>query len=180
MSEVELARVGPDKVLALDLFASDDECNALTTWTEANLAQPFFSSACGRLSTRFAVGKVGFPPEAYEIQSRIVDVLGLAGVRYAPFADGIYSGYSRNGKEYAYVAHRDPVYVDGTYTLHCNLVTTHSLGGAVVMDGKSVVQMTRGRLVAYPVSEIEHEVLPAEENLPRNLWVFGFCVPKKG
>lgn len=170
---------GQNEALVLDGFVSEAECDALTAWTEANLSMPFFSSACGRTSTRFATGDVGFPSEAYEVQSRIITALGLSGVRRAPFIDGIYSGYSRNGREYAYTMHRDPVYFEGTYTLHCNVVTTSSPGGEVLMEGKPSVEMIKGRLVAYPVSEIAHEVLPARSDAPRNLWVFGFCVPKE-
>lgn len=171
--------LGQNDTLVLDNFASEAECDVLTAWTEANLSMPFFGSACGRTSTRFAIGNVGFPPEAYEVQSRIINSLGLSEVRLAPFVDGIYCGYSRNGNEYAYAMHRDPVYFKGTYTLHCNVVTTNSPGGEVLMEGKPSVEMIKGRLVCYPVSEIAHEVLSARSDAPRNLWVFGFCIPKQ-
>jgi hypothetical protein len=170
--------IGPNKVVVIDDFVSEAECEALTAWTEANLNKPFFGAACGRKSTRFAKTEVNFPPEAYEVQSRIIAAFGLSGVQHAPFVDGIYSGYSRNGKEYAYSMHRDPVYLEGTYTLHCNVVTTSSSGGEVMMENKPTTDMVRGRLVAYPVSEISHQVLPAKTEAPRNLWVFGFCVSK--
>jgi hypothetical protein len=172
-----IGAVSQNKVLVLDGFVSDAECDALTAWTEANLSQPFFGTVCGRTSTRFATGKVRYPSEAYEVQYRIINKLGLSEVRRAPFVDGIYSGYSRNGREYGYATHRDPVYLEGTYTLHCNVVTTNSPGGEVLLEQSSIIEMTRGRLVVYPVSEIAHQVLPANGNAPRNLWVFGFCVP---
>lgn len=172
--------LGQNEVFVLDSFVSEAECDALTAWTQANLSQPFFGPACGRTSTRFATGDVGFPAEAYEVQSRIINALGLSEVLRAPFVDGIYSGYSRNGREYAYAAHRDPIYYDGTYTLHCNIVSTDSPGGAVKIENHGTFDMKKGRLIAYPVSELLHEVLAAESDAVRNLWVFGFCPRKPG
>lgn len=167
---------GPDTVFVLDDFLSADECDTLADWTIANLQSGHFSNACGRVSTRFARQRVPFPDVAYEAQARLIRIMGLEGVAKAPFSDGVYSGYSRSVGEYYYAPHRDPVYIGGTYTLHCNVVTTDSLGGEVKIERHGTIEMRKGRLVAYPVSELMHEVNAAKADGPRNLWVFGFCV----
>ena len=178
MLDVVDSIVGANKICVIDGFASDAECAALANWTEQNFSQKFFRSVCGRISTRADRGKIPFPQEAYVIQNRVIEALGLSGVRLAPFVDGMYAGCSRNMREYRYEPHRDPTYFPGTYTLHCNIVVTDSPGGAVAIQNNGVVEMQKGRLVAYPVSELTHEVLEAKSEAPRNLWVFGFCVPR--
>lgn len=171
--------VSKNKVIVIENFISNEECNELTNWTLTHQMQPYFKPACGRTSTRFSYTGVPFPKTAYLIQEKIINTLNLQGINFAPFCDGFYSGLARNKDEVFYEMHKDPVYVDGTYTLHCNIVTTNSSGGAVYIKDHGVYEMTKGRLVAYPVSEVEHEVQPAKNDDVRNLWVFGFCIPKQ-
>lgn len=169
---------GEKIVFVRDDFLNAAECAELTQWTVNHLHMPFFVSVCGRVSTRSSKSAVPLPPIAYQIQRRVVELFGFEKAKKADFCDGIYSGYSRTAAEYDYESHRDPVYYDGTYTVHCNIVTTDSSGGAVRIENFGVVEMKKGRLVAYPVSELEHEVLQAKSSAPRNLWVFGFCIDK--
>ena len=169
---------GKNKVITIENFISNEDCTELTNWTLTHQMQPYFKPACGRTSTRPSSHGVPFPKKAYEVQEKIISTLNLAGVEFAPFCDGMYSGLARNQEEVFYQLHKDPVYVENTYTLHCNIVTTDSLGGAVYIKNHGVFEMKKGRLVAYPVSEVEHEVQPAKDAGVRNLWVFGFCVPK--
>jgi hypothetical protein len=116
---------------------------------------------------------------AFSVQSRLIKHLGLDSADKAPFPHGIYSGYS-DGKscDARYHAHRDPVYTPGTYTLHCNVVTTKTSGGAVSVAGHGTYKMNRGDILVFPVSELMHEVGAAKDE--RNLWVFGFCIKKEG
>lgn len=167
-----------DKVTTIENFISDEDCKQLTEWTLKHQMEPYFQPACGRSSTRLSSGEVPFPKKVYEIQKKVINALDLHGATFAPFFNGVYSGLARNENEVFYKLHKDPVYLDGTYTLHCNIVTTDSLGGAVYIKDHGVYEMKKGRLVAYPVSEVEHEVQPAKDAGVRNLWVFGFCVPR--
>lgn len=171
--------ISSNSVVMLDNFASVAECAELTQWTLKHHESEHFKPACGRISTRYSTVGVPFPVVAYDIQRRIIDLLRLQDATKAPFCDGIYSGFSRNQGEIFYPAHKDPVYVEGTYTLHCNIVTTDSDGGAVSIENHGSYEMIKGRLVAYPVSELLHEVSPGTTDCIRNLWVFGFCVPRK-
>lgn len=167
-----------NSVYIQDGFVSAHECDELFNWTIENAHEPWFMPIDnGRVSTRPYRGNIVYPPVAYAIQARIIGLLGLHGVQKAPFVDGIYSGLARNSREYAYRRHVDPIYVDGTYTLHCNVVVTESPGGDVLIDNIGIVEMVKGRLIVLPVSEIRHGVTCAKSDAPRNLWVFGFCVP---
>lgn len=170
---------GVDTVFIRDNFLSADECDILTSWTIANLQSGYFSKIhSGRLTTRFTKQKVPYPDMAYEAQARLIHIMGLEGVAKAPFSDGIVSGYAPSVNEYYYGPHMDPTYIPNTYTLHCNVVTTDSLGGEVQIEGHGTVEMRKGRLVAYPVSELSHEVNDAKAHGHRNVWVFGFCVER--
>ena len=171
--------VGLNLVTVIDNFISDEDCNQLTQWTLANYMSPYFQPACGRISTRHTKVGVPFPNKAYSVQEKIISTLNLHEALLAPFCDGMYSGLARNKDEVFYEMHRDPVYVDGTYTLHCNIVTTNSADGDVYIEENGVIAMKKGRLVAYPVSELNHEVKPSVADGIRNLWVFGFCVTKQ-
>lgn len=172
-------KITPNIVMEIDNFVSIDECNELTQWTLNNYESEYFKPACGRISTRFSTSDVPFPEVAYKVQRRIIEKLELQSAMYAPFCNGIYSGFSRNKNEIFYPEHKDPIYVEGTYTLHCNVVTTDSKGGEVMIENHGVYEMSKGRLVAYPVSELLHKVIPSNIDCVRNLWVFGFCIPRK-
>lgn len=166
-------------VQVFDDFATADECALLAQWTLDNRATPVFTSICGRRSTRNCREEVKYPETAYQIQQRIVALLGLEGAAKAPFWDGIYSGYTKEGDSCFYEKHKDPVYAPNTITLHCNIVVTDNKSGDVVVEEHGRIAMKRGRLVCYPVSELFHEVLPGADKGYRNLWVFGFCLERK-
>jgi len=164
-------------ILELPGFVTEQECEDLLSWTKSNLSNSIFLPACGRVSTREYRGDISYPEAAFSVQSRLIKHLGFDTVIKAPFPHGIYSGYS-DGKtcDAQYHAHRDPVYIPDTYTLHCNVVTTKTSGGSVTIDGYGTYEMNKGNILVFPVSELMHEVGSARDE--RNLWVFGFCIKK--
>ncbi len=174
-------QVSQSSVIVVDNFVSDDDCKELVDWALSNCKSRYFRKACGtnRLTTRGSQEEIPFPKVAYKVQQQIISKLGLQGQKLAKFYNGIYCGVSLTKEDVAYHAHKDPVYEQGSYTLHCNVVTTDTKGGDVWIDGHGVLPMNKGRLVSYPVSELLHEVSPGESDDVRNLWVFGFCIPRK-
>jgi hypothetical protein len=165
---------------ACENFITHYECEKLFEWTFSKYKNQElkYTKHCERHTTRFINEHIIFPSEAYTIQDRIEKKYNILSRYRTIFANGqgIYSGLAEPFKGH-YEKHKDPVYRKDTVTLHCNIVVTENLGGEVCINGE-LIEMKRGMLIVYPVSEVEHEVLPVRDNTFRNLWVFGYSVPK--
>jgi hypothetical protein len=173
-------------------FITEEEAEILSNWTLSNYEKPYFMNprmnndeVQTRFTTRHAHGrieeyqdfKVKYPKEVYNIQKRIFEYLNLTQNNVIPFpsfTDGIVTtiGFSPG----SCVSHKDPVYYQNTYTLHCNFCTqTPESGGITILDGKEY-SFEYKDMIMYVASHVEHKVTECVGNTPRVLWVFGFCI----
>jgi hypothetical protein len=129
-----------------------------------------------RLTTRFSNNHyINYPKTSYDIQNRIVNLLGLELCKKPPsFFDGIVNGIGFEGGSIC--SHVDPIYFEGTQTLHCNVVSQKSNTGGVTVIENVAYEIDEGDLLCYVVSKLKHEVTPTAGDKNRILWVFGFCV----
>jgi hypothetical protein len=71
--------------------------------------------------------------------------------------------------------HLDPVWHKGYTTLHCNVKLSDSLEGDIIIEN-DVVKIEKKDLWVYEVSKINHGSNLVKGNIPRTIWVFGFCI----
>lgn len=117
-----------------------------------------------------------YPEVVYQIQEKINNYLKLnEDVYLAPIGkDGISTNVTLPG---GYVAeHIDPVWVEGHFTIHCNLITQKPNDGAVTFIDGIPFDPDEGDMLIYSVSAHPHYVTAVEGCTPRVLWTFGFCV----
>ena len=72
--------------------------------------------------------------------------------------------------------HIDPIYYEGTNTLHCNVITQNCISGGVTIIEDAPFPVEEGDLLMYVVSKHQHRVTNIEGDRKRILWVFGFCI----
>jgi hypothetical protein len=181
-------------MLQLKNFASDAECAELAAWVTDNKEQACFYSAMmgGKaVVTRYTqkpelegtlkfdgfikYEHIAFPKASYDVQAKVVDTLGLDALNTPEFYDGMYAAYYPVGDSIC--VHTDPVWQEGTDTLHCNIVVqAPEQGGVLNIDGVDV-DAAEGDLTCYLVSKAKHSLSKIEGNKDRILWTFGFCVP---
>lgn len=137
-----------------------------------------YSPKCSRHTTRFSNEMISYPEVAYTVQKRIEKHFNISENYRTIFANnqGIYSGLSEPYGGY-YKSHTDPIYIEGTQTVHCNIVVTNNIGGEIELCDETI-EMKRGMLIAYPVSDLQHKVMNVRDNTFRNLWVFGYSIPR--
>lgn len=171
-------------------FLFEEEIDILNEWTRSNWKSPYFKDAHmdaqnprTRFTTRvenFQVAKdrgfvINYPKVCYNIQDRIKNFFNLHEcLTPQSFYDGIVNGigFSPGLIE----NHIDPVYYDGTNTLHCNAITQNCIsGGITIIEGKPF-PVEEGDLLMYVVSKHYHRVTNIKGDKTRILWVFGFCV----
>jgi hypothetical protein len=185
MKNTKLVKIEPN-------FISEEESKVLSNWTSSNYDQPYFMNPKmnnDKVQTRFTTRhahhriseyqdfKVKYPKEVYNIQKRIFKYLNLTLndiIPFPAFTDGIVTtfGFSPG----SCISHKDPIYYQNTYTLHCNFCTqTPESGGITILEGKEYPFKYRD-MIMYVASHVEHEVSECVGNTPRVLWIFGFCV----
>lgn len=171
-------------------FLFDDEIEILNNWTNKNWRNPYFKDANmdennpgSRFTTRMENDMIAnesefiinYPKECYNIQNRIKQFFNLYECPHPPsFYNGIVNGigFSPGLIE----EHIDPIYIEGTNTLHCNVITNNCIsGGITIIEGKEF-PVEEGDLLMYVVSKHLHKVTNIVGNANRILWVFGFCV----
>lgn len=171
-------------------FLFEEEIPVLNEWTINNWKNPYFKDAgmdennpFSRFTTRmetFEIAKesgfiIDYPKVCYNIQDRIKNFFGL---HDCPTPNSFYNGIV-NGIGFSpglIEEHIDPVYVPGTNTLHCNIITRNSFsGGVTIIEGKEF-PVEEGDLLMYIVSKHNHRVTNIEGSRERILWVFGFCI----
>lgn len=171
-------------------FLFDDEIIKLNQWTLDNWRNSYFKDAHmdalhpgSRFTTRMSndlVAKdtdvvINYPKECYNIRNRIKNFFNLHTYDHPPsFYNGIVNGigFSPGLIE----DHIDPVYIQGTNTLHCNVITQNSKSGGITIIEGVEYPVSEGDLLMYVVSKHNHRVTEIEGDRERILWVFGFCV----
>lgn len=160
-------------------FANSDQCNVLARWIAEHFHRPFFRDANmhgKRLTTRYSRDGFQFPKESYDLQASISSSVAEFDVRPAPFKDGMVASYAYPGD--TCYRHVDPVWHEGTITVHCNMVVSSPDSGGDVVIAGDVYEMPKGDLICYPVSHLPHEVRLVQGFNPRLMWVWGFCLPE--
>lgn len=173
-------------------FITEDEIKILNDWTLFNYKEPYFidpqmndDETQTRYTTRHAYFrskeyvnyKIKYPKECFDIQKRIFEYLELKKedtIPFPMFTDGIVTtlGFPPGGCR----KHKDPIYRENTYTLHCNFCTQNpESGGITILEGKKY-PFNQKDMIMYVPSHLEHEVEDCFGNIPRILWVFGFSI----
>lgn len=176
-------------------FLDHSSVKELTEWSLTNYKNEklFIDAHMGPadtvLSNRFATpitlssGEIiksddefSYPEIVYEIQEKINKFLRLTPDTYlAPIGkDGIATNITLPSGTVA--EHIDPAWVEGYYTIHCNLITQKPEAGAVTVIDGVPFDPTEGDMLVYAVSVHPHGVTAVEGTRPRVLWTFGFCI----
>lgn len=173
-------------------FASKEEIDVLNKWSLKNLkenphqymsANMDYDDPGSRVTTRLEneidhIDEevfIEYPKVAYNIQDRIRAKFNLWNQDHPPsFVDGIVNGIGiRDGYIFKHI---DPIYIPGTHTVHCNIISQKpDSGGVTIIEGKEY-DIDPGDLLCYAVSEVYHEVTTTRGSTNRIIWVFGFCV----
>ena len=156
-------------------FISTEECSTLSNWIIENKNNLFFKDAQmngRRLTTRYSDNFL-FPKLAYQIQNKIIKKLNLKNYHLANFKDGMVASYAKPG-DTCYI-HKDPVWIQNTTTLHCNIKLSNHEGGNPIIKNKKIY-LNKGDMWIYTVSDVEHGSDVVLGNTPRMLWVFGFSI----
>lgn len=179
------------KILAgtIKNFLFKEEIEVLNSWTLKNWTNEYFEDANMdpyNVGTRFTtrVGtyqnanelfSIDYPKTCYNVQNRIKNYFNLHNYQSPPsFYDGIVNGIGFSPGVIS--NHIDPVYIENTHTLHCNVITQNSKSGGITVIEDTPFFVENGDLLFYVVSKHHHEVTEIKGNIPRILWVFGFCI----
>jgi len=159
-------------------FLNKKECDVLSSWIIANKDNSFFKNAnMGgiRLTTRYSSDFI-FPKESYEVKEKIINKLKLKNFYLPDFKDGMVASYAEPGD--TCYNHKDPVWKKDRKTLHCNIKLSDSEGGNPIIKDKKI-NLKKGDMWIYPVSEVFHGSDLVTGTLPRTLWIFGFCITQE-
>lgn len=116
-----------------------------------------------------------YPDLVYEIQKRIILTFDFEDYGLSPVGkDGIITEISFPGGTVH--PHVDPVWFDGTYTVHCNLITQKPESGGVTFIEDEPWDVNDTDLLMYIVSKAEHKVNEIMGDRERVLWVFSFML----
>ena len=116
-----------------------------------------------------------YPSLVYEIQRSIILTFGLKDFGLSPVGkDGIITEISFNGGTVH--PHTDPVWFEGTHTVHCNLITQKPESGGVTYIQGEPWDVNETDLLTYIVSSAEHSVDKVVGDKHRILWVFSFML----
>tara|TARA_Y100000033_G_C2726165_1_gene100939 strand:- start:8 stop:616 length:609 start_codon:yes stop_codon:yes gene_type:complete len=179
-------------VKRVENFLTEGEINVLNDWTSNHYNKPYFvnpgmnnDSEQTRFTTRHAYGRceeyqeyqVEYPKEVYDIQKRLIKYLKLNQNSIAPwpfFTNGICTTIAFSPG--SCVEHTDPVYYQNTYTLHCNFVTQNPKSGGITYLESVPYEFKESDILMYITSHVQHGVTEISGDIPRILWVYGFCV----
>jgi len=156
-------------------FLSEEECNILNQWILDNNKKYFFKDANmggKRITTRYSEN-IPFPKEAFSIKERLIKKLELSEIKHPPFCEGMVASYAEIGDNL--YLHKDPIWQDDLKTLHCNVVLSNSEGGFPIIEDKNL-DIKKGDLWCYLVSEVLHGSSSVIGKIPRTMWVFGFLI----
>lgn len=169
-------------VVRVQDFITVEEAQVLTDWVLQNRGKPYFIDANmggTRKTTRYSFDvNFDYPAEAIAIRKRVVELLGKTEAEKfevrPPFKKGIVASYAPPGD--TCYKHKDPKWVAGFHTLHCNVLSQAPEGGGVVVIKKVPHEMRERELFCYLVSRDRHEITEVLGSNARVMWIFGFCV----
>lgn len=119
-----------------------------------------------------------YPKVAYDIQKRITLTFEFEDFGLSPVGkDGIISEISFEGGTIH--PHIDPVWFEGTQTVHFNFITQKPLSGGVTYVENNPWEIEETDLLSYIVSKAEHKVDEIVGKKERILWVFSFMLSEK-
>jgi 4-hydroxy-3-methylbut-2-enyl diphosphate reductase IspH len=114
---------------------------------------------------------------AFNIQNKLMNMFNneQKKVHLCPgYCHGMVNGIGfENGSIYEHV---DPIYIPNTVTIHCNIISQKSEGGGITYIDEIKYETDETDVLIYPVSKIKHSVDKIVGDVPRILWVFGFCM----
>lgn len=129
-----------------------------------------------RLTTRYSTQQI-YPSCALSVRNLLSEYLSFAPNPKPGFKDGIVASYAMTGD--SCYSHVDPRWHDPLITVHCNVIVNKpESGGDLIVDDLQY-EMPLNNFICYPVSELTHKTTLIVGNLPRIMWVFGFCVTKE-
>lgn len=167
-----------DYVFVVKDFITPSECRELSNWIAENVDTANFGAVemgGKRLSTRFKVG-FKYPELAHDIKKRIIEKFNFEtiGIKYPHFMDAMVASCAFPSD--TCYAHKDPVWHENHFTLHCNILISEPEGGGNLLIEGTKYKMNAGDLVCYPVSKFLHETDEVIGSKVRLLWIFGFCL----
>lgn len=171
-------------------FLFDEEVCELNKWALNNYHGPFFvppkemdsgyaKYRPTRLTTRgfgLTNAPLQYPNGAYQIQKKIKDLFEIEDCLYPPpYFDGIVCGVGLRG---GYIdTHIDPIFYDGTETVHCIFKTQKpDSGGNTIIEDLELNEIAERDMLVCVVSKQKHGASRIVGNKPRVLWYYGFCL----
>tara|TARA_B100000925_G_scaffold269532_1_gene231413 strand:+ start:783 stop:1403 length:621 start_codon:yes stop_codon:yes gene_type:complete len=196
-------------VQAFKDFISEEQRDELNRWTTENYTRDIFidprmdanSIRNTKLTTRFANSLVNYmnpflenhdhdnflassnpnfkyPDVVHEIQSSIVRTFDFKDFGLSPVGkNGIITEISFEGGTIH--PHTDPVWFEGTHTVHCNFITQKPESGGVTIINGEPWEVNDTDLLMYIVSSAEHQVDQIIGKTNRILWVFSFMLSEQ-
>lgn len=171
------------KIKIIPNFLTEEVCQKLNDWVNLAVKEKWLdfgkdrslNTYTKRLNSRFYGDRFTYPEEALEISKQIRKYLSIDKFPIIDYGrDGIVVSYIMEGGDV--YEHRDPK-IENYVTLRCNIVTqSPENGGNLYIEGKKI-DVNRGDLHCYLVSEHNHKVSKVIGNTPRILWMFGAYVP---
>ena len=133
-----------------------------------------------RITTRFSTN-FSYPDIAYKIKKRVtkylIDIFKFNDFKEPKFHHGMVASYASHND--VCIEHLDPQYHDFYETLHCNLMLQKPLKGGEPIIEDEYVNLNERDLWCYYVSKVRHGAAKVTGNIPRLMFVFGFCVKYK-
>jgi len=172
-------------VVRVNNFISKEDSKILSNWILNNSHKFFFKDANmggNRKTTRYGADEnFSYPKEALDIRKKIINKFNLQENEihniYPPFKDGIVASFAEDND--TCYEHKDPAWINGYETLHCNIITQAPEEGGELVINTNKYTMKENELFCYRVSKHNHEVLKIKSKKPRLMWIFGFCINEK-
>jgi len=173
-------------------FITEKEKDILNSWSLENYKELYFSDPKmnrdenqTRFTTRHSYGridryknyKVKYPDEVYDIQERLFSYLNVdfrSIIPWPSFTDGIVTTVAFPPGSCD--KHIDPVYYSDTYTVHCNFITQKPKSGGITFIENEYYDASETDMIMYVTSHLQHGATEIEDDTPRILWVYGFCL----
>jgi hypothetical protein len=158
-------------------FLNQKDCYDLFQWILTNSNEPFFKNANmngNRVTTRYSSEEeITYPQLAFEIRNRIKYKLNIKEKGKPEYPYGMVASCAFPGD--TCYEHKDPVWVEGTRTVHCNIICSDSEGGYPIVEEEEY-KVNKGDMWVYDVSKYNHGSSELKMGVPRTMWIFGFCI----
>lgn len=169
----------------VEKYVDKQVLNNLNKWTLENCEKEYYSiSLMNNIKTRYTTRQCvnnktdhlfDYPNFVYNIQQKIIEDFNLENFHKAFIGkNGIVNGI---GYKNDYICeHTDPTWVENTKTYHFNIISQKPEEGGITIINGIPHDINEGDLLVYNVSDCPHKVTRSNGNIPRILWVFGFCI----